>query len=243
MLVERRAAFYALAPGGWRDYWTLLHPPYLVWHLAYVGLGAAVASELDGRRLAATALAFFLAVGLTAHALDELRGRPLATRIPRWQLRAIAGAALAGALGLGVLGALWVSWWLLPFVLFGAGIVLAYNLEWAGGRFHTDAWFALAWGGFPALTSAFAQTGAIEWPALLVAGGCVWLSLAQRRLSTWVRLLRRRVRRCEGRLVLTDGTEVPVTVDWLRIVPEATLEAAWIALALVAGGLVAARLL
>ena len=33
---EARPAFYALAPGGWRDYVTLLHPPYTLWHLSYV---------------------------------------------------------------------------------------------------------------------------------------------------------------------------------------------------------------
>ena len=38
---EERPAFYALAPGGWRDWWTLLHPPYTMWHLSYVALGAA----------------------------------------------------------------------------------------------------------------------------------------------------------------------------------------------------------
>src|SRR5438477_8459925 len=78
---ERRPAFYALRSGGWRDYWTLLHPPYTAWHLSYVAIGASVAPRFDGGRLGATVLAFFLGVGLTAHALDELRGRPLRTGI------------------------------------------------------------------------------------------------------------------------------------------------------------------
>ncbi len=34
----------------------------------------------------------------------------------------------------------------------GAFLVVAYNLELFGGRFHNDLWFALAWGAFPALT-------------------------------------------------------------------------------------------
>ena len=38
----RRPAFYALAPGGWRDYVTLLHLPYTAWHLSYVAIGAAL---------------------------------------------------------------------------------------------------------------------------------------------------------------------------------------------------------
>src|SRR6266498_379771 len=72
-----RPAFYALRSGGWRDYWTLLHPPYTAWHLSYVVFGAVVARSFDGGRLGASVLAFFLGVGITAHALDELSGRPL----------------------------------------------------------------------------------------------------------------------------------------------------------------------
>src|SRR5439155_20775171 len=91
---DDRPAYYALRPGGWRDYWTLLHPPYTLWHLSYVALGAAAAPRVDGARLGATLLAFFLGVGLTAHALDELSGRPLQTAIPRPLLIAIAAVAL-----------------------------------------------------------------------------------------------------------------------------------------------------
>ena len=242
MVAERRAAFYALAPGSWRDYWTLLHPPYTVWHLSYVMMGAAIAPHVDERRLAATMLAFFLGVGVAAHALDELHGRPLATRVPQRPLLAIAFAGALGSVGLGVLGAAVVSWWLLAFVGFGAAILVAYNLEWAGGRFHTDAWFALAWGGFPVLTSYFAQTGTITLPVLLMGAACVLLSLGQRRLSTPVRLLRRRGVRCEGRLILDDGTEISLSLDSLRAVPEGALRAHWLGLALLAGGLAAWRM-
>ncbi len=243
MVAEGRAAFYALAPGGWRDYWTLLHPPYTVWHLSYVAMGAALAPHLDERRLAATMLAFFLGVGLAAHALDELHGRPLATRLAQRPLVAIAFAGALGAVGLGVLGAAVVSWWLLAFVGFGAAILAAYNLEWADGRFHSDAWFALAWGGFPVLTSYFAQTGSITVPVVLMGSACVLLSLGQRRLSTPARLLRRRAIRCEGRLILDDGTEISLSLDRLRAVPEGALRAHWIGLAVLAGGLVAWRLI
>src|SRR5437588_6204269 len=184
-----RPAFYALSPGGWRDYWTLLHPPYTAWHLSYVAIGAAAAPSFDGGGLGASVLAFFLGVGLCAHALAELRGRPLRTRIPSGILWTIAGFGLLGAIGLGVLGAVEVSWWLLAFVAFGAFIVVAYNVELFGGRFHSDAWFAVAWGAFPALTGYFAQNGTLGWPAGLVAGACLLLSAAQRTLSTPVRHL------------------------------------------------------
>lgn len=242
MAGDDRPAYYALRPGGWRDYWTLLHPPYTVWHLSYVAIGAAAAPRLSSGRLWPSLVAFFLGVGLTAHALDEVRGRPLRTRISSRTLVAIAVLGLAGAVALGVLGAAKVSWWLMAFVAFGSFIVLAYNLELAGGRFHSDLWFALSWGAFPALTGYFAQAGAIRWQAVLVALACLFLSVAQRRLSTPVRRLRRGVVALEGRMVLRDGTDAPVNEAMLRAGPEAALRAMAVAIALLASGLVTARL-
>lgn len=243
MAGDERPAFYALERGGWRDYLTLLHPPYTVWHLSYVALGASIAPVLNGARLGASVLAFFLGVGLTAHALDELHGRPLQTRIPDRVLWGIAFVALAGAVGLGVLGAAKVSWWLLAFVAFGGFIVLAYNLELFGGLFHSDAWFALSWGAFPALTAYFAQAGELRVEAILMALACLFLSAAQPRLSTPVRRLRRSVQALEGRMILRDGTEVPVDEAMVRGTPEAALRILSLAMPLLAGSLVAARLL
>jgi hypothetical protein len=243
MAGDERPAFYALERGGWRDYLTLVHPPYTVWHLSYVALGASIAPVLSGARLGASVLGFFLGVGLTAHALDELHGRPLQTQISDRVLWGIALVALAGAVGLGVLGAAKVSWWLLAFVAFGGFIVLAYNLELLGGLFHSDAWFALSWGAFPALTAYFAQAAKLRVEAGLMALACLFLSAAQRRLSTPVRRLRRSVQALEGRMILRDGTEVPVDEAMLRGTPEAALRILSLAMPLLAGALVAARLL
>ena len=229
--------------GGWRDYVTLLHPPYTVWHLSYVAIGAATAPTLNGRWLGLSVIGFFLGVGITAHALDELNGRPLRTAIPDVLLWAVAGTALAGAIGLGLYGATQVSWWLFAFIAFGGFIVVAYNLELAGGRFHSLFWFAFAWGAFPALAGYFAQTGTIRLPAVLVAAACFLLSVAQRRLSTPVRYLRRRVATVEGRMVTNDGREILLDDSALRAAPEAALRTIALGLALLAGGLVAARLL
>src|SRR3982074_2236029 len=90
-----RPAFYALSSGGWRDLVTILHPPYTLWHLSYVAIGAAAATTLHAERLIAALGAFFLAVGISAHALDELRGRPLNTKLSRGSLIAMAVAGLA----------------------------------------------------------------------------------------------------------------------------------------------------
>jgi len=74
-----KPAFYALAPGGWRDYVTLLHPPYTLWHLSYVVIGAAIAPEWRPGRLAVALGAFFLGLGIGAVSTTESlrwRNRP-----------------------------------------------------------------------------------------------------------------------------------------------------------------------
>src|SRR5204863_4153720 len=91
---EARPAFYALRSGGWRDYVTLLHPPYTLWHLSYVAIGAALAPRMQWGLLGWTTLAFALAMGVGAHALDELRGRPLQTRIRARVLIALAAVSI-----------------------------------------------------------------------------------------------------------------------------------------------------
>ena len=220
-----RPAFYALAPGSWRDYVTLLHPPYTLWHLSYVAIGAALAPHWRPSIMVLGLLAFFLGMGVAAHALDELHGRPLQTRIPDRVLVALAGAGLAAAAGIGVAVALHTNLWLLAFVACGAFIAVAYNLELFGGRLHGDPWFALAWGAFPVLAAYFAAAETIRAEALFAAAFAALLSHAQRRLSTPVRLVRRRVREVSGRIELQDGTSIQITPDVLTAESERALKA------------------
>ena len=237
-----RPAFYALAPGGWRDFVTLLHPPYTAWHLSYVALGAAAAPTLHGDRLAAALGAFFLGVGVCAHALDELNGRPLGTRIPDAVLVALAALSLAGAIALGVVGVATVGASLVPFIAAGAFLVVAYNLELFGGRFHTDFWFAAAWGAFPAATAYWANAVSIEWAGVLVALACFCLSVAQRRLSTPVRTLRRRAASVSGEITLDDGRQVQLSRESLVAPLDGALRALTAAVVLLAIVFVIVRL-
>jgi hypothetical protein len=188
---EARPAFYALTAGGWRDYVTLLHPPYTLWHLSYVAIGAALAPHMRWGLLGWTVLAFFLAMGVGAHALDELNGRPLRTRIPSPVLVGLAAASIAGACAIGVVVAAGTTWWLLLFVALGAFVAVAYNLELFGGVFHSDLWFGAAWGAFPVLTAYFASAERVRAAALAAAAAALLASLAQRALSTEVRFVRR----------------------------------------------------
>jgi hypothetical protein len=179
-----RPAYYAARPGGWRDFWTILHPPYTAWHLSYVVIGACLAPHTNGPRLAATLLAFFFAVGIAAHALDELHGRPLHTTISTAWLVALGAGGLVLACALGLAGVATVGPGLIPFIVIGPLLVLGYNLELFGGWIHTDLGFAAAWGAFPVLVGYFVQAERLDPTALLAALSALGFSLAQRSLST-----------------------------------------------------------
>jgi hypothetical protein len=236
-----RPAFYALPRGGWRDYVTLLHIPYTLWHLSYVALGAAVSSTFYWDRTLQALAAFALALGIAAHALDEYRGRPLRTGIPDSVLIALAVVSLAGAVAIGIHAVLTISPTILPFIAVGVFLVIAYNLELFGGRFHTDTWFALAWGAFPAITAHWANALRLEPAGLAIVVAAYFLSCAQRTLSLRARHLRRQARKVEGAVERHDGTREPITAEYLRAPVEHALRALSYAVPLLAAAALLAR--
>lgn len=219
---SRRPAFYA-ASGRWGDWWTLLHPPYTAWHLSYVVIGASLAPVVNVTRLVITVVAFFCAVGLAAHALDELHGHPLGTHIPNPALVAVGILGLAAAIVLGIVGIAQIGWPLVPFVVIGPILAVAYNFELFGGAIHNDVGFGLSWGSFPLLTAYVAQTGRLALGPVLAAIAALGMSVAQRTLSTPARMLRRRSTAVEGSITLVDGTSAPVSRDILLTPIEGTL--------------------
>jgi hypothetical protein len=237
--VSAKPAYYAARSGGWRDWWTLLHPPYTGWHLSYAVIGASLAPRVQTSRLIATVLAFFLAVGLAAHALDELHGRPLRTRIPSWALVLVVVLGLLGAFTLGVFGVMRVGWVLVPFMVAGPVLVVGYNAELL---LHTDFGFAFAWGAFPLLTGYVAQAGTLSVAAGLAAVAAYALSYAQRSLSTPARDIRRRVSSVSGTITFSSGRVVDLSADLLIRPLERALRATSWAIMLFAAALAVARL-
>jgi hypothetical protein len=235
-------AYYALRGGGWRDLVTVLHPPYTLWNLSTVAVGAAVAPTLHAWRLGATMGAFFLAVGVSAHALDELRDRPMQTTISDRTLIVLAAIALIGAVGIGVAVAVVVSPLLVPLIVFGGLFVPAYNLELWGGRLHNDFWLAFGWGAFSAFTGYFVNALSVRPAGVLVSAACFFFLLAQRRLSTPVRELRRRTVAVSGSQQLSDGTVIELTRERLAAPLDGALSVMWVAFVLLAAGLVVFRL-
>jgi hypothetical protein len=221
---------------------TLLHLPYTAWHLSYVVIGGCLAPAMAWGRLGAVVAAFALAVGIGAHALDELHGRPLRTKIPHTVLVGLAAGSIGAACLIGVIGAMTFRPWLALLIPVGLFLVLVYNLELIGGRFHSDLSFGLAWGGFPLICGYAAVAGEIGVAALLGALFAVLLSLAQRALSNQVRFVRRRVASVHGELELVDGTRETLKASRLITPAERGLRLLAAATVLLAAALVVYRL-
>jgi hypothetical protein len=206
-----------------------------------VVIGACLAPHTNGPRLVATLLAFFFAVGIAAHALDELHGRPLHTTISNAWLITLGAGGLVLACALGLAGVATVGPGLIPFIVIGPLLVLGYNLELFGGWIHTDLGFAAAWGAFPVLVGYFVQAERLDPTALLAALSALGFSLAQRSLSTPARALRRRVVQVDGRVMTNDGTVQELSEPLLREPLERALKSLSWAMVALALALLAAR--
>jgi hypothetical protein len=230
-------AFYAqpsfLTRPRWREWWTVLHPPYTMLHLSLVSVGACLAGPVNTVKWIATLLAFFFAVGIGAHALDEMNGRPLKTTIPSGQLVVAAFVGLGGAVALGIAGLFFVSGYLAIFIVVGVLAAVGYNLELFGGRLHTSLVLVLSWGAFPVLTAYFAQHDALSWAAVVAAVFGALVVKIQQILSTPARDLRRRVVSVDGEYVRADGSREAVTKESLLRPYELALKAlCWMGVAL-----------
>lgn len=190
-MTTHRPAFYASTGSRGADVVAILHPPYTLWHLSYVAIGAGLAPTLDGLRLAGTLVAFVAGLGVGAHALDELNGRPLRTRLPDRTLWLLAGGSLGVVIPVAVMGASLISPWVLAWTLAGIALAVTYSLE-LWGPIHTRWGFAVAWGGFPVLVGYWAQVESLSLAALMAAATAAVLSAVQHALSNEAKRVRRR---------------------------------------------------
>lgn len=213
-------------------FFNLLHWPYTLFHLSFVVMGASLAPTIRWDILGWTLFAFFLAMGVAAHAYDLLRGDPLKLGLPRHQLHVAGALALAGAVGIG----LWqvaignVSPWLLIAIPLGALFAAGYGLEWPG--LHGDWQFPTWWAVFPLLTAYFAQTITWTWVLLPVIVFAFLTAWAQRVLSTRARLVRRRL--VWGTLEFEGGITEPLSREWLLQPEEQVLKLLNLAVIMVA---------
>jgi hypothetical protein len=137
---------------------------------SYVLIGSLVAPAVNFDRMWELALAYLLAVGVSAHSLDAMGpNKPWGDFLSRRYLLVLAIAALVPALVLGVFLALAYAPLLIPIGVVELFFLVTYNLEFFGGRFHSDSWFAISWGFLPVVAGYVVQTNTIA-PVAIAAG-------------------------------------------------------------------------
>ena len=228
----------------------MLHLPYTSMVLSYVLIGAALSPTLFVDRLVFTLLAYFLGLGISAHALNELNARHWGTSLSKADLQIAFLFSLVGALSIGLYGVEVLynasSGSLPPTVLalliaLETFFLFAYNTNYAGGRFHNDLSFAFAWAFLPFLTSYFVNSLMIPVGAVLIGLALAATGMVEFNLSRWCKSFRRKSNVVEVKF--EDGSLMPISTALLIRNPERALKLIVIAVGLPGIGLLLVRVL
>jgi hypothetical protein len=220
----------------------MLHLPYTSMVLSFVVVGAVVSTKFSGPVLLATLGAYFLALGIGAHFLDQLPG--MGSRYVRhWSSSAlwIVGlTGVAGGVAVGVVGAFMLLG--LPFLILvviqgicAVGYPLAPIF---GGLLHRDSVFAISWGSLPFLTSYFAQSGQVTAVSLILAGVFAVVAVVEIRVSRRSRGFRRK-----AQVGTTTAAAAPIPVTSAFRQPDRILEGLSLGTTLLAIAMLAIRVI
>jgi len=243
-MAVQKPSWYAIEGHGlFADLVNLLHPPYTLWHLSYVVIGIALSPTIYLVRSIAVILAFFLGLGIGAHALDETMGNPLKTRLSKRELYLIGFSSISIAAAIGGYYVLTLSLFLLPIILVEVFFALAYNLEIFDKKFHNGYIFAISWGVLPFLTGYFVNALTLSITALLTSLAIGLLTYVQRTLSVQARSIRRNIDSPITALKLESGEEIPATGRELIGPAEKSLKALTLTVFILAIALIFQRIL
>ena len=237
-------AWYARGGSKLGELYTIMHLPYTSMVLSYVLIGAAVSPSFHPNRVIATLLAYFLGLGLSAHALNELHARHWGETLSKRELEILFAAPLIGAILIGAFGmvslyatsgVLLTSLVLLAFIILEIFFLFAYNIDLSGGRYHTDLAFAFSWAALPVLVSYYVNALAITVVAVLVAVAMAATAGIEINLSRWCKDFRRKSSLTQ--MQLADGTKLSLNTAELIAKPEKALKLIVVAVDLLAIGL------
>ena len=219
--------------------------------LSYVLIGADLSPTLFLDRLCFTLAAYFLGLGISAHALNELNTRHWGVALTKTDLEIAFLLPLLGALSIGLYGVnvmyhvsngnLLPPTILVLFIILETFFLFAYNLNYASGRFHNDLAFAFSWALLPFLTSYFVHSLTITAGAVLVGLALAATAMIEINLSRWCKNFRRRTNMTE--IKFEDGTLLPISTPVLIRNPEKALKLIVVVVDLLGIGLLAVRLL
>jgi hypothetical protein len=173
----------------------LLFLPYTAMVISFVIIGSLLAPEVHWDRVVSIGVIYFLGLGIGAHALDALGSKevkPWGRVFTRGQLLFFAILSLLAAYSIATYYMVLHVPWLAIIAAAEGFFVFAYNLEWFGGRFHRDGWFAFSWGFLPVVAGYVMQTNTVSAAALAVAFAMALFSVVEIKASRPYKELKRR---------------------------------------------------
>ena len=173
-------------PTRFRVFVGLLFLPYTGMCASFAIIGSMLADEIALDRVAAIALIYALALGISAHAADSLgskKAKPWGGYFTKVQLFTLMMATLAIAYAIGIYYIVFFAPLLSIIAMLEGFFLFTYNYEIWGSLFHNNFWFAFSWGSLPLLAGYIMQTNSISIIALTAAGLTGLASYAEIRMS------------------------------------------------------------
>jgi hypothetical protein len=243
-------AWYALGGSKFRELYTILHLPYTSMVLSYVLVGAAVSPHVYPERLSLALVAYFLGLGLSAHALNELHARHWGEALGKRELEALFLIPLAGALSIGAYGmlvlyasagGLLAALVLLAFIAMETFFLFAYNTDFSGEWFHSDVAFAFSWGALPTIISYYVNALTISAVPILISLAMAATAGIEINLSRWCKDFRRKSQLTE--MHFADNSILSMKTAELIARPEKALKLIVFVVDLTAVGLIVYKVL
>jgi len=187
-MVDRSSEWFVpkFGPDRFRILMGLLFLPYTGMVLSFSLIGAMLAGFVYWDRVVATVIIYFLGLGIGAHALDAVGSKgtkPWGRVLSERGLWVAALSSIAAAYLIAIYYMIFFVSLLWVVALLEGFFVFAYNLEWFGGKFHKDLWFAFSWGFLPALAGYIMQTNEITPGVLAIAVAMGFFSLVEIKAS------------------------------------------------------------
>ncbi len=233
---DRRTEWFvpSFGPLKFRILIGLLFLPYTGMVLTYAVIGSMMADHIHWNRVWAIVVIYFLALGIGGHALDALGSKglkPWGRILSERGLLILAITSITGAYTIGIYYMVLYTPLLWLIAIPEGFFLLAYNLEWFNGRFHTDGWFALSWGSLPVLAGYILQTNQVSFASLLVAASMGLLSLVEIKASRPYKKMKRELH-TNGKTIESEQ------IQWL----EAILKSISLGIILLGAGILVWRL-
>lgn len=192
-----KKTWYSAEGSKLAEFWTILHLPYTAMSLSFLAIGFGIAGVHRWDVFAWIMVAYFLGLGIAAHAFDQLpgQGSSYVKYLTPWELMALGVAAVSAAVMIGIfwmvkLAAWHLSWIIVLQTFFVFSYPLSKTLK---GFFHTDFWFAVSFGFVPVMAGYYINTLTLNPEFLPWAVVAALISGIEITLSRYVRKWRHNV--------------------------------------------------